>query len=668
MGRFSWRQWPLATKLTMTMTSLVIVAVASVTMLSLHREQQTFRKELKQQAELLLKTLILVTADALHNEDADSLEQVMEQLGEEGLVEEGYIYQKDGRIVAKADSVDGQVYSLKSDPVGQKLLKLKKDKTFEDWEANQLTVGKAVILGNDTVGAISLGLSTKPLDNKIAAVRNQGLVVAITAAAAGTLLALLLSRSITEPLQQMTAATKRLAAGDLNQKIIVHTKDELAVLADSFNSMTSKLRKVIESLEQRAEALRQSEEKNRALLNAIPDLMMQFSHEGTFLEYQVARNQNYFGSFDQVLGKTVYDVLPQEIAQLYIRNVHQALETREIQIFEHEMFINSQRLHFEARIVVSGDNEVLTIVRDITDNKLAQIELQQAKEAAEEANHAKSAFMASMSHELRTPLNGILGLSQLLWEEAEELGYDDEFVSDLKEIWNSGTHLLTLISDVLDISKIEAGKMNLYLESFDVTTLIVELESLAKPLMQKKNNSLKISSADSLGTMVADRTKIKQVLLNLLSNAAKFTETGTITFSIKREGSNHRNGKNELILELSQPYSRSSSASYTTIDIPTSPNTLANLQSDDWLIFSVTDTGIGMTPEQLNKVFQPFTQADNSTTKKYGGTGLGLSISQRFCDMMGCKISVTSQIGVGSTFTIRCPAVVNNPKVETPKG
>ncbi|NEP24267.1 ATP-binding protein [Moorena sp. SIO3I6] len=651
----------------MTMTSLVIVAVASVTMLSLHREQQTFRKELKQQANLLLNTLILVTADALYLADADALEQVMEQLGDQGLVEEGFIYQKDGRIVAKADSVDGQVYSLESNSVGQELLRLKPDKIYVEWDADQLTVGKAVILGNQTVGAISVGLSTAPLNNKIAAVRNQGLVVAVTAAAAGTLLALLLSRSITEPLQQMTAATKRLAAGDLNQKITVHTKDELAMLADSFNRMTSRLRKVIENLEQRAEALRQSEGKNRALLNAIPDLMLHFSHDGIFLDYKAARNHSSFGFGDQVLGKTVYNVLPQGIAQLYISNVQQALETGEIQIFEHERFINGQRRHFEARIVVSGDKEVLTIVRDITENKLAQIELQQAKEAAEEANHAKSAFMASMSHELRTPLNGILGLSQLLWEDAEELGYD-EFVSDLKEIWNSGTHLLTLISDVLDISKIEAGKMNLYLESFDVTTLIVELESLAKPLMQKKNNSLKISSADSLGTMVADRTKLKQVLLNLLSNAAKFTETGTITFSIKREGSNHRNGKNELILELSQPYSRSSSASYTTIDIPTSHNTLANLESDDWLIFSVADTGIGMTPEQLNKVFQPFTQADNSTTKKYGGTGLGLSISQRFCDMMGCQIMVESEIGVGSSFTIRCPAVVNDPKAETPKG
>ncbi len=670
MSIFDRRKYSLATKLTLAMTSLVIATVTSVSWLSLRREQQTFRQELEQQAEILLDALAVTTADALYLLDVDFLEEIMTQLGADRVLVAGRIYGKEGRAIADAYSNSVLVYSTKPDPFGEELVQ--SDKTVFKWQSNQLLAGKAVIVGSQRLGAVSVGLSTAPLNEKMTAVRNQGFVVALTAASIGTLLALLLGRSITEPLQQMTAATQRLAAGDLSQKIAIRSNDELAVLADSFNRMTSQLRRLIESLEHRAEALRQSEAKNRALFNAIPDLIFRFSEDGAFLDCKAAKVGNLPEPSSELMGKTVQDVLPTEINQLFVHYAKRALQTGDLQIFEYEWFIDRKRLHFEARIVVSGENEVLAIVRDITESKLAQAELQHAKEAAEAANRSKSAFLASMSHELRTPLNGILGLSELLRVDAEEYGYRD-FVTDLEQIRDSGLHLLALIEDILDISKIEAGRMGIYPESFDLSTLILEVRSIVQPLVQKNSNTLEIKVSSSLGTMVSDRKRVKQVLLNLLSNAAKFTERGVITLTVARVGSKHsqaeqRDGKNGVAAEFSIPNSKSLIIPDSTPDISPTPNTSPQPQSSDWVIFSVADTGIGMTPEQIKKVFQPFIQADDSTTRKYGGTGLGLTISQSFCKMLGGQLTVESRPSVGSIFSFRLPVEIGkSPAWQSPR-
>lgn len=260
-------------------------------------------------------------------------------------------------------------------------------------------------------------------------------------------------------------------------------------------------------------------------------------------------------------------------------------------------------------------------------------EAEAARKVAEIASQTKDQFLASMSHELRTPLNAIIGYSEMLQEEAERLG-DKDYVLDLQKIHRAGKRLLDLINGLLDFSKIQSGKMTLYLESFEVSGLITEISSMIRSLVLKNGNRLVVDYPPDIGMMRADLTKVRQVLFNLLSNACKFTSNGTVSLTVKRSSL-----------------------------IRTGHDTGAPGGADsggDWISFVVSDTGIGMSREQVASLFQAFKVSESGTPTNSDGTGLGLVISQKFCQLMGGELSVSSEPGRGSTFTVRIPAEVND--------
>ncbi|MDX7951357.1 PAS domain S-box protein [Lichenihabitans sp. Uapishka_5] len=379
------------------------------------------------------------------------------------------------------------------------------------------------------------------------------------------------------------------------------------------------------SRRQAEDKLRDSDALKTAIMDAALDCVVVVDAETRIREFNPAAERVFGQARAEAMGQELGAlILPADFLVGHLKKFAHFLDDGEISAVNKHVEVEAERAsgeRFPAELSVTplkvgGEPLFAAYLRDITERKRAERDVEAARDAAEEANRAKSDFIANMSHELRTPLSAIIGYGEMMREEMEDGVDSAELAPDMQKIENNARHLLGLINDVLDLSKIESGKMETFLETFDVEPMVRDVAATVTSLIEKKHNVLSIDLGPDLGHMRSDLTKLKQMLLNLLSNAAKFTEGGTIALSAHR-------------------------------------STASGL---DRLAFSVRDSGMGMTAEQSAKLFQRYAQAEASTASKFGGTGLGLSISRAFATMLGGGIEVASAYGHGSTFTIDLPA------------
>ncbi|MGA9253638.1 MAG: response regulator [Roseobacter sp.] len=448
----------------------------------------------------------------------------------------------------------------------------------------------------------------------------RAIIACVVIVIAGVFLTWRALRSILVPMQGISRAISGLISGNRDVVLPPEGQDELGQMSQALRALrdSQDRRRILED-EARAQ-------RNTILtaIETIPDGFALFDEQDRLLLH----NNQFERVFDHVKDVIEEGMPFENMVQAQVNSGAVELDGIEpdewvAERLERHRKPSGDRL--EARIGnawiqvtkrKTPDGGTVAVYSDITDLKNKQEQLEDASQRAVAASSAKSQFLASMSHELRTPLNAIIGYSEMLSEDAADMGFDTA-IEDLEKIMASGRHLLSLINDVLDLSKIEAGKMEIYVENFDLKTLLDEVTATVEPLIAKNGNKLELICDLSGGQIETDKTKLRQNLFNLLSNAAKFTENGKIELSV------------------------------------------AEIVSDEKAAFrfAVRDEGIGMSPEQSGKLFQAFVQADQSTTRNFGGTGLGLAIAQQFTRMMGGRISVESTPGVGSVFSFEIPAV-----------
>jgi adenylate cyclase len=472
-----------------------------------------------------------------------------------------------------------------------------------------------------------LGSLNKELREELTTERNQ-IVADVTSATRrtlvadllivvlGVLLTLIILRSIAIPLRQLIGAIDGLSAGNLAVAIPPASPDEIGAMAHTLGLFR-------DSLKERDRFAAEAERQRKTIAAAIATIsegFVLYDAEDRIVLFNDQFRAIYPGLADMIKPGTTFNevlnaVISRSLVDLGRQSPEEWVAERRAR---HEHSGGFAEYRYGGRFVRISERRIqgggtVAVYSDITELRTQNLELEEARELSEVANRTKSQFLANMSHELRTPLNAIIGYSEILQEDAADNG-QEQLVPDLKKIEGAGRHLLGLINDILDLSKVEAGKMDVFVEEIDISSLLDEVRSIITPLVAKNGNKLEVRVADHVGSMRSDRTKLKQCLLNVLSNASKFTQDGKLTVQVRR------------------------------------------LVTDGPMIqIMISDTGIGMNEEQIGRLFQAFSQADASTTKKFGGTGLGLAITRHFCRLLGGDISVASAPDIGSTFTIILP-------------
>jgi signal transduction histidine kinase/CheY-like chemotaxis protein/HAMP domain-containing protein len=528
-------------------------------------------------------------------------------------------------------------------------------RSFKAYETNNrfITRSADIKFNNQVVGNIQIAISRDNVRQKIIYYALGIALLAIFILLAVSLTSLAVTRKyVSIPLLRLQTSATQIAAGDLDAPIDVSRRDEIGVLAHHFDSMRRSIKDLIDelresnakledysrTLEQRVEvrtvdlakAMKEVESGQRRLIDAIESISEGFVLFGSDGRLMVCNNR-----YKELMppdmrphvrpGISFEDIVRTGAELGIVQDVVDAggkeawVQARMAQFRNPSGPIIQRRpdgrwIQINERRTEEGG--YVAVWMDITDLKMHQAELEVARDAAMQASQAKSGFLATMSHELRTPLNAIIGLSEMLTQQGERIAPERRLESQ-RRVLNAGRHLLNLINDILDLSKIEAGKMELMIESIPLGGLIDDVINTTRPLAEKNDNELVVSMAADAPAIRADATRTRQILLNLLSNACKFTKSGHIGFDV----------------------------------------TTTERGGERLVSFAVSDTGIGLTNEQIGKLFEEFVQADASTTRQFGGTGLGLAISRRLCRQMGGDITVTSTPGNGSTFTAVLPAV-----------
>ncbi len=588
------------------------------------RSAANMSQELMAQMEKRAATTVHFLSDILTNplyqHDIETINRLLTVIIQQNDVVNALVYDHAGRIVH--DGITGSIRYGESikDEASQAAIATT-GKLVSQVEKDVLSVSLPIWIGDKPLGGVKVALSLVGINGDIDAMRkdlrelaqrrladNTWIVIATTAILImfSVYLSFVVSGRLIRPIQELTENVRRVGQGDYRLRTESESNDELGDLIESFNAMTDAL-----------EHSTVSKIYVENIIGSMTDMLIVLDADGSIRMVNQAANA--------LLGFEAEELAGKPFSQLFQEDTHQTVAAwlsalLDKGVLREQEFTLRRRDGEVLSVSLSGSvmvreerlaDAIVCVAQDITERKRAHEALLDAKRQAEAASRAKSEFLANMSHELRTPLNAIIGYSELLQEEAQERN-DGLMNEDLSKVRNAGRHLLGLINNVLDLSKVEAGKMDADLEETDLNHLLSEVADTMQPLIADRNNTLEVSNDASVATIFTDSQKLRQSLLNLIGNAAKFTRNGVVRLEVTQE-------------------------------------------PKGWLNFIVSDTGIGMGADQLNKILQPFTQADTTTNKKYGGTGLGLAITKSFVDLLGGRMQVESELGKGSRFTLSLP-------------